>query len=420
LVNMVHAIFGCVRLPSDYSSVYVFLKNMAFQQLWLQGRLSTADLGRQVLLFQKLPRDSLFDRLFEQRVGISISTFLELSIALVCRFRVETKELYISESYFRAVAQQYEPGTIAQFLKTFSLDKDSLPEFLATADKRIHDFEFKLWEQTPLIKKPLLKLGENFLCYSPTVLLMALKTFIYDTLKHENAEVFSPAFGSVFERYVGLGLDYIGQDYLREGELQKYYPKSSVVDYLVLFPGVTVLVESKAIEMSPLARVSDDARIINRNLRDSVIKAIKQGLTVASQLIREPKIPGASISAEKLFLLVITFKDLYMGNGRDFIQALGAEQDIKEFIARQGQIDNAIPYEHIYFLSVQEFEWFAYVARNQIVADILRQIVLADASPEKKFQFSQRLEAMFKNIEVPKYITEPADEIFGRLIQMIK
>jgi hypothetical protein len=76
LVNMVHAIFGCVRLPSDYSSVYVFLKNMAFQQLWLQGRLSTADLGRQVLLFQKLPRDSLFDRLFEQRSASALVLFL--------------------------------------------------------------------------------------------------------------------------------------------------------------------------------------------------------------------------------------------------------------------------------------------------------------------------------------------------------
>ena len=75
---------------------------------------------------------------------------------------------------------------------------------------------------------------------------------------------------------------------------------------------------------------------------------------------------------------------------------------------------------HIYFLSVHEFEWFAYIARNYAVADVLRQIVLADASPDKKLQFSQHLESMFKHIEVPRYVTEPADEMFGGLIQMLK
>ncbi len=51
LVNLVHEIFGNVRLPSQYSSRYIFLKNTAFQQLLFQIPLSSSDIGRQILLF---------------------------------------------------------------------------------------------------------------------------------------------------------------------------------------------------------------------------------------------------------------------------------------------------------------------------------------------------------------------------------
>jgi hypothetical protein len=60
--------------------------------------------------------------------------------------------------------------------------------------------------------------------------------------------------------------------------------------------------------MSPLARVSEDARVVNKNLSDSVIKAIKQGLILASRLRADCKIPG--LTNEDFFVLIVTFKDL--------------------------------------------------------------------------------------------------------------
>jgi hypothetical protein len=70
LINVIHEIFGCVRLPRDYDNVFLFLKNMAFQQFWLQQPLSSADLGRQIWLFEKLATSSRVEDSFKEHLGL--------------------------------------------------------------------------------------------------------------------------------------------------------------------------------------------------------------------------------------------------------------------------------------------------------------------------------------------------------------
>src|SRR5436190_1989356 len=187
LVNLVHKLFGEVRLPSQYSSPSIFLKNTAFQQLLFQIPLSSSDIGRQILLFDHLPTKPIVKDLF------------------------------------------FDSGT------------------------RIGMF-----------------------CYSPNVLFHTVSTLVYDKLKDHSADSFSPEFGQIFERYIRAGLEYAGLSFSDEKQLQRKYINSLVVDFAVSSEGGNVLIESKAIELSPLARVAPDAAVISNALRDSITKAIKQ------------------------------------------------------------------------------------------------------------------------------------------------
>jgi len=98
---------------------------------------------------------------------------------------------------------------------------------------------------------------------------------LYDKLKDHSADSFSPEFGQIFERYIRAGLEYAALSFSDEKQLHRKYLNSLVVDFVVSSESGNVLIESKAIELSPLARVAPDAEVISNALRDSITKAIK-------------------------------------------------------------------------------------------------------------------------------------------------
>ncbi len=251
--------------------------------------------------------------------------------------------------------------------------------------------------------------------------LLSMSNFIYDILKEKDGEAFSSVFGRVFEKYIAVGLDYASCKYFSERELKKFYPDSLVVDYLLPFSDAPVLIESKGIEMSPLARVAEDARVVNNNLRNSVMKAIKQGFTLASQIKSNSKIPGLDAAGE-FYLLIVTFKDLFLGNGDQFFRMLGAAAEIEEFIRESQLLPNSIAFNHIYLMSIREFEWLIYVSHHhgRSIPEILKQVVSADANPpNRKLQLGQHLAHIYGEIKAPEFVTEPAEAMVVRVASML-
>jgi len=237
---------------------------------------------------------------------------------------------------------------------------------------------------------------------------------MYDKLKDHAAELFSPEFGHIFEQYIRTGLEYAGLSFSDEKQLQKKYPDSLVVDFVIPSDGSNVLIESKAIELSPLARVAPDARVISSNLRDSITKAIKQGLTITSHLSKE----GGS---RESFLLVVTFKDLYVGNGRSFLEHTPAGKEIEEFIYDKKLDANYLPFDHIFFIAPREFEWFLFLVKEHKVvpAEIIRRVIEGEKR-DKKLQFGQQLRSMFPDmVRPPSFVTEPCDALFKRVEQKL-
>ena len=395
LVQMVHQVFDAAPVPRGAGALLVFLKNMAFQQLWLQDHLAASDFGRQIVLFEQLPRTDAIKDLFASVTGLDMSAFMELTSVLACRFLTDNS-IYVGTPYFQPLGYPHE--TTKRFLSMFSLDRKGLRPFLEVEENRIRAFENRLYEQTPLKRRPLLMLddGTRYLCYSPNLLFFALSTFVYDKLKEHSPEAFSHEFGKVFENYIGKGLKYAGVDFIDETALKQQYPNSLVVDFKVTCEDAIVLIESKAIELSPHARVAVDPTILSNNLRDSVTKAIKQGFVIATQLLNAPR-SAEGLTRQKIFLLIVTYKDLFIGNGNDFLLSTSAKEEIDRFIIERNLNSQALDFNHIFFLSAHEFERLMYVVQHDQtkISAILTRVAEAN-SAEKKLQFGQHLRHLYK------------------------
>jgi len=423
LINMTHKLGHRARLPSDYSNVGLFMKSLAFQQFWYQNLLASSDIGRQIALFLEILPPTFVKEIFHDKLKLAPEDFFELAFALATRFQDKKHTIYIDTTYFEPLKKIYPEETINRFLDRLSYDLESVKKFLKSEDERIKDFDARLYEQTPLRKRPLLKLGSSYICYSPDVLLGGLSTLAYDIFKEEVGERFTQKFGEAFEKYIRQGLAYSKLNFLSERELERDHPGQKMVDFLVPLPGTHVFVESKAIEMSPLAQVSPDARVVTKSLRNSVIKAIKQALIAIKCLDNKPI---QSDPIKENFLLIVTFKSLFIGNGNDFV-AGEVRNEIENFTKTERIEPQRLPPENIYFLSVREFEWLTEICKNNqdSLLPIIKDMIETDRNPStRKFLVEQHLvdqrnRGKYKSFGAPDYATEPFNRMTSRLVSRL-
>jgi hypothetical protein len=119
------------------------------------------------------------------------------------------------------------------------------------------------------------------------------------------------------------------------------------------------------------------------------------------------------------FLLIITLKELYLGNGTDFYDS-AAKNKIDALIGNS--TSPPIPLENIYFLTVDDLDHFANCVNKGEVRfiDFIRQAVKKDiVASSKKFHFRQHLSEIGTNISPPQYLDEEIDGIFRRVEHLL-
>jgi len=383
------------RPPSQYGSIYGFLRAMAFQQFWYHRQFAANDLARQAVLFGKLAGSGQLAARFEAVAGISLSDYLELCFALGARF-LGNSSVDFTANWFSPLLPRYGAARLNRFLGMLSADYAAAGEIIRQSDARVRDLDARMYEQTPLRKRPLLALPGKYICYSPSVLFDRLTTGTYDLLKEADGEAFTREFGDVFEEYLGALLVEHACTTLRERELRRLYPGAKMPDFVIQSEDATIVVESKAVEMSPLAQVSPDPAVVNNYLRSSIIKGICQAHQVAERIVGQPP-AGFSRSKSEFFVLVVTFKDLFIGSGEDFI-VNDVAREIREFDVANRVDDQLVPAQNVFFLAVQEFEWLLATCAHhgRPLATVLRAAVVANREPMgKKFNLWQHVEEQF-------------------------
>lgn len=422
LVNELNDLPSYARLPSEHQHLLLFLRKMASQQFWIQEQFVFSRFARQSMFFGTLSENHTLSSQFQSMVGLKISEFIELSLMLMARF-VWGNQTVVSLEWFAPAIQKYGAERVDRFLTTLSLTPSEVRQFLRSQEK-YSDPQLEIFEQSPLKSYPLLNVSSSYFTYSHHLLLSALQDFIHDKLKTADSNNFMTPFGKLFEKYLNDAIAYAGWKFATETVIKRVLGETSkTVDFIVTDDDITLLIDAKAVELSYLGMTGDDPAILWNKLENSVARGIVQGFETTSHLLEGQNIGEIIVKKKEIFLLIVTFKDLYIGNGIDFYTAVGAPK-LEDLIMNNYSGIAPILFENIYFISIDDFDFLIEYSRNSPgkLAALLKWAVEQDKrSSEKKFVFRQHIRTHSpSDPKLPSYLDQEMASLIERIGQRIE
>jgi hypothetical protein len=371
LINLMHKVSNSVPLPLTANSPLVLLRPLGYRQFWHQQISEPHWLARQAILFGKLDSSHTFRRWFQEETKTSIEDFIDLSIMVLSQFH-KSNVHSLNKNFFCQVAHSFPPNCIAEFLSAISRTPVQLCDYLISLDEERRPNE--LYEPTPLVRYPFLKLDDQYVWYTQNVLTHSLSDFIYDTLRRRDLAAFMNAFGPMFEGYVRLGIESTGIPFLDEEKLRQLVGSGSkVVDFLIVEPDVNVFIDAKGVEVGLDGMTSYRPGDVTNAVKSSVIKGVSQGLTIARLLRTGAHIPNADFTRSRNFLILVTYKDLFLGTAEEFYESYGKGR--LDSILQGDLTDTPIPLENVFIISIDEFEYLiACVLSSHSFGEILRPV----------------------------------------------
>jgi len=191
--------------------------------------------------------------------------------------------------------------------------------------------------------------------------------------------------------------------------------QGKLVDYLLVHEGSKILVDAKGVEMSYLGMVGHQPEVITDKTRTSIVKGIQQGFETVSRLGNIKKLGEVEFGKADNYLIVVTFKDVFVGNGLDFYENV-AKGTLNELMGQYGG-GPPIPFEHMYFMSIDDFDLLTGgIASGDIaLTQILLHAVKSDAlGATKKFTFGQHIYDMYPKQKPPLWLLDESKYILDR------
>lgn len=165
--------------------------------------------------------------------------------------------------------------------------------------------------------------------------------------------------------------------------------------------------------MAQRGKIAHLREVVYGATKTSLVKAFKQGHEVCSRLPAKSNAHPIARARTNNYLLAITYKELYIGNGESLEVAVGMDtlNRIREAYAEAHQI----PLENIYFLTIEEFEGLINLIKAGHIGlvDALEKAKLADANPQtRKFIFMMHLREWMASLELSSPLHEVGIELF--------
>ncbi|MBN1967931.1 MAG: hypothetical protein JW870_01050 [Candidatus Delongbacteria bacterium] len=388
----------------DYFHLDLFFRNLAYQQFVYQNDIDLAQILRQKIFINFLQNNHPIITEFEKKIGIRINDFSELSVILMSQIRIDGKHT-VPETYFNQLIELYDKKKIKSFWSSISVSLNELKGHLQKYSNQSKRKSSEFYELSPFVNFPLIKYNNSYICVNPHLLFRCLETFVYDKLRSIDSSKFTTDFGRVFEKYLEKTISYSGVSYLTEHQLiKKLKIQGKVIDFLILEDKANIFIDAKAIEMSYNGKYSYDKIYIERSSKDKIIKAIEQAVDTNYAISKQK---SAQInSKENNYLLIVTYKQLFLGNGLKYYNNVDNKKIDK--IYSNYNSNTIIPLKNIYFITISEFDrLFEYVKLNNKNIGSLLDIFIKDDLEQKstKFHFSQHLNSL--NIrQVPSFLYE--------------
>lgn len=407
---------------NNSSGLRKFLRVTAFQQFWLQNDyVNTKSFGRPIMIFGYKGNSFDYDFHFEEITGVSIKQFFELSFATIAGIAKKDGDFRnthtrVKISIYDNLKPTFSESTIKSFVNAISGDYGTIQSYLKKDGSKIRIYALQILEQTPLKRYPFYKDGDSIYALYLPMFYSVLEEYVYDILKHNYGSQFSESFGISFQKYIEKGIEYSGNKYLNEKNLEDIFPRCKKADFLITNDKCTVIVESKGIEMSEIAKVYPTDQIMKSAFKDDITKALKQIYSTVKLVKANPEKAKANDSL--FFALIITYKDLYISNGKEAFEEFASEELNKYLIAND--IDTTVlPLENIFFLSIDDFDELMLaikVGGDQSIDRIINKVIQNNLNPAtQKYTFSQHLDGLQKQDQVLPEVEKAAEKIFNKL-----
>lgn len=307
---------GSFIRPGDFKLYFQILFS---QQFYLQRKVMKETFAVQLKLYTKLSHKFDIGKLFMDKTGLSIEDmlfFLQTIWVIINANKLSGSIYYLGfleRDHVQSLVHFRGEEKVTKFLKLLMIDPDNAEEKIKNAPYGLNKDELQSFERTFFTIYPLqLYKKSRIKVVHPAVMAHTMNHYIYDFLKREPN--FPEEFGYRLEKYIALGLKEINVNFIPEVELKKRLPAhSKLVDFAL--DDDKILIECKAIELSPSTSVIPTVGLLYSGLKDSVIKAyVKQMLTVAPQL-RNP-------TNEEFFGIILTYKEMYWSKFVDLYEVV--------------------------------------------------------------------------------------------------
>ncbi len=424
LINMIHTFDGECGSPflvgDKPGNLNKFLRTKAYQQFWLQIDLSAWKLARQYLLFYEYSSDEKIKNAFLEFNSISIIDFLDLSFLTWSWLAKNSANIFLKPKEMLKNTD-FTDIVIDKYIDLLALNTEEVKTYLNARPKKINNFCFQLIEPTPFSDKPFLEIGDKLLVYSRKIFEKMIDEYIYDQIKNNKEFDYSEIFSLDMEKYINQALSNSKLSFLNEKDLKRLLPESKVTDFLITCDDCSVFLEVKSQDINPQVRVfPNDQQLINE-LEDSVIKAVTQAITLANNLSLQDIDNNLRVVSPP-FLFIITYKNLYLGNGQMmWDEFLG--RVISEKISDQEIDIHLIPPENIVVLSIDEFDLLLSCLQESTLSlfEVLKKMIEENSSLDTmKMNFSQHLFPFIKGIPKLNYLDSYFEMVGSRIEKRFK
>ena len=185
-----------------------------------------------------------------------------------------------------------------------------------------------------------------------------------------------------------------------ERELNLVLPgQGKVVDFIVANGDSNVLIDAKGVEMAQRGMVAFQRGDVRRATQTSLIKAFEQGHEVAARIASIGGDHPVIRQRSSTYLLAVTYKELYIGNGVTLAAVVG--DAVLEKIRSKYAEQHLIPVENIYFLTIHEFEELMCLVTNKKIGivEALEKAKQADSERiTQKFNFELHIHEWSKHL----------------------
>nr|WP_314530100.1 hypothetical protein [uncultured Pseudomonas sp.] len=421
LINKIYRLSWDGRKPSQYEDLTLFFRALAAQQFLYQNKINLDAIARQNQLFLNVNEEHFFQRAFVKAVGLPISSFIRLSLGLLSRFMEDGCLPLFRRDYFSPIEHEIDSKHVDAFLKAISIPISELSDALRDQDSKMHRIS-EFIEETPFLKFPLLKSMDYYCCVYPQLLAKNLDHFVFDTLKKTDSEKFRLNFGRRFEAYIGGMIAATGLVYRDEKALEKkLVEKGKLVDFLVVDGDANIYIEAKAVEMAPRGKAAHLREVVRGATSTSLLKAVEQAHAVNERLFALGDADLIIRARPETYLIVVTYKELYIGNGVSLASAVGQEELSEIYAAYPESLQ--IPVQRMFFLTIEELEKLLQLVTEKRLGllEALKRAEATDSDPAKrKFIFAQHLSEWPESVGMPSPHAESFIPVIDGLINVFK